>query len=78
MVAASIQALAFAPHGTPCPADRIAASSQGVLMEAMDDIQGALGSEDRRSRVRSIGRASAVGVLVLSVLLFILFVAQIR
>ena len=47
-------------------------------MEAMDDIQGALGSEDRRSRVRSIGRASAVGVLVLSVLLFILFVAQIR
>src|SRR5579864_9334935 len=50
MVAASIQVLALAPHGTPTPADRITASSQGVLMDAMDDIRCALGSEDSRRR----------------------------
>jgi hypothetical protein len=50
MVAASIQVLVSAPHGTPAPADRITASSQGVLMEVMDAIQGALGSEDRQSK----------------------------
>src|SRR5258707_14724452 len=35
MVAASIQALASAPHGTPAAADRITVSSQGVFTEAM-------------------------------------------
>jgi hypothetical protein len=53
MVAASIQIPACAPHGTPALADRTIASSQGVLMEAMDAIQCAGGSEDWRSRVRT-------------------------
>jgi len=35
MVAASIHGLAFAPHGTATSPVRIAASSQGVLMQAM-------------------------------------------
>jgi hypothetical protein len=47
MVAASIQVLVSAPQGTPTPPDRITASSQGVLMDAMDAIQYALGSEDQ-------------------------------
>jgi hypothetical protein len=36
MVAASIQPLASALHGTSTSTDRITASSQGGLMEAMD------------------------------------------
>src|SRR6266404_3680245 len=32
MVAVSIQIFASAPHGTPSPADRIMASSQGAFM----------------------------------------------
>jgi hypothetical protein len=46
MVATSIQVLDPASQGTPSPADRITASSQGVLMKAMDATQGAFGSED--------------------------------
>jgi len=64
MVAASIQILASAPHETPDFADRTAASSQGVLMEAMDDIQSALGSEDKRSRVRGADSMKGWATLV--------------
>jgi len=47
MVAASIQVVASGLQGSPVVAVRITASSQGVLMEAMDAIQGTWGSEDR-------------------------------
>ena len=47
MVAASIQFVASGLQGTSAVADRITDSSQGVLMEAMDAIQGTGGSEDR-------------------------------
>ena len=46
MVAASIHLLAAAPHGVPTAVDWITASSQGVLMQAMDAIRDAGGSED--------------------------------
>jgi hypothetical protein len=36
MVATSIQLLAFATHGIPSAPERIAASSQGDLMSAID------------------------------------------
>ena len=39
MVAMRIHTLASGLHGTPALADRRTASSQGVLMEAMDAIQ---------------------------------------
>src|ERR1700730_11715673 len=48
IVAASIQVLALAAHGTPAPVDRITTSSQGVLMKAMDDRDGELGSQAQR------------------------------
>jgi hypothetical protein len=39
IVAASIHDLDFVTHGTAAPVDRIAASSQGILMETMDAAQ---------------------------------------
>jgi len=51
MVAASIHVFASAAAGTPAAVDRITTSSQGVLMEAMDAIQGALGSAARTGRL---------------------------
>ena len=47
MVATSIQILASALQGISAPVDRITASSQGVLMKAMDAAVGALGSGDQ-------------------------------
>jgi hypothetical protein len=40
MVAVRIHALEAGLYGTPAPADLITASSQGVLMEAKDAVQG--------------------------------------
>jgi hypothetical protein len=41
MVAASIHLLAAAPHGVATSVDWITASSQGVLMQAMDAVDDA-------------------------------------
>src|SRR5258708_369498 len=51
MVATSIHVLAWAPGGGPALADSIAASSQGVLMEAMDARRRCLVLKIRASRM---------------------------
>jgi len=48
MVAARIQFLASGAHGDPTCSDRIIASSQGALMQAMDAAGGEFGSESER------------------------------
>jgi len=47
MVAASIQLFASVLHGTLAQPDRMTASSQGVLISAMDAVQHPFGAEDR-------------------------------
>src|SRR6478672_9243624 len=49
MVPIRIHTLADGPHGNSPSADRITASSQGTLIEAMDAIPGKCGSEVQRS-----------------------------
>src|SRR5438270_10913326 len=57
IVATSIQILPLAVHGTPAPAVRIATSSQGDLMKAMDDRESELGSQaDQNADNRRVTR----------------------
>jgi hypothetical protein len=54
MVAARIQVPDSGLHGTWAFADPITVSSQGVLMELMDAIQSAGGSEDQLSTAQHL------------------------
>jgi len=57
MVAASIHVLAAAPHGAALLPDRITASSQGDLIDAMDASCSGYGSEDAvNDRINSVER----------------------
>jgi len=48
MVAANIHGFACAAHGTTALPDRRTASSQGILIEAMDASERGFGAEDRQ------------------------------